>query len=121
MQLITCNICGRPCQHNAIISIEPSYILCPQCYQYVGTCSFCINRQNCLFETDSSPVPKQVQQIIRQGSAVIQTVVKNPERIRITCQEKCNCWNSDFGCLKQNDYCPNYQEINIKEIRNENN
>lgn len=113
-----CKVCGRPCPRDAIICTEPTvYVLCKHCYSFVGTCAFCSeSKKLCAFETDSSPIPKQVQQTIRQGNMVMQTVVNNPERVRVTCQNGCKCWNEEFGCLRQNNYCPNYNE----EVLNEN-
>ena len=71
----------------------------------------CKEAHICDFETNSSSLPKQVQQTSRQGNMVMQTVVKNPERIRITCEKGCKCWSDEFGCLKQNGICSNYEEV----------
>ena len=117
---LTCDICGRPCFENAIVSAlevegpedSPAYyIMCPQCYADCGTCALCVSARECIFETSSSPLPKQVQQIIRQGNMTMQTVVQNPDRIRETCQKSCKCWSDEFGCLKQNGTCGQYTEV----------
>lgn len=112
MQPLTCSICGRPCFKDAIVSVEPIiYAMCAQCYSQCGTCAMCKEAHICDFETNSSSLPKQVQQTSRQGNMVMQTVVKNPERIRITCEKGCKCWSDEFGCLKQNGSCGNYEEV----------
>lgn len=117
MQL-NCGYCGQPCLENAIVSAykneeaETAYtLMCPQCFAQVNTCNMCVNRNKCNFETDPSPLPKQVQQTVRQGNMVMQTVVKNPDRIRELCQFSCTCWSDDFGCLKENGTCGQYKEV----------
>lgn len=120
METLTCQMCGRPCFKDAIISAKevegPNtlpfyYIMCRTCHSQCGTCAMCINRSDCLFETDPSPLPKQVQKTIRQGNMVMQTIVQNPDRIRETCQKSCKCWSDEFGCLKQSGTCGNYEEV----------
>lgn len=115
--VLTCNICGRPCLENAIVCTEPvAYVMCPQCFQHCGTCALCISARECLFETSPSLLPKQIQQTIRQGNMTMQSIVKNPDRIRETCQKGCKCWSDDLGCLKQNGTCGQYKEVipNVK-------
>lgn len=121
---LICSYCGRPCPKGAIVSVnenagpdEPAaYIMCANCFQMTKSCTFCLEAYACPFETSDNPLPKQVQQTIRQGNAVIQTIVKNPERIRETCQKGCKCWSEEFGCLKENGICGNYKEVlpNVK-------
>lgn len=125
MGTLICSLCGRPCLKDAIISAKevegpdsnPAYyIICPNCFTQVNTCNLCTYRGECDFETNPSPLPKQIQQTIRQGQMVMQTIVKNPDRIRETCQKSCKCWSDEFGCLKQNGTCGNYKEVipNVK-------
>lgn len=125
METLTCQYCGQPCLENAIISAievegpdtNPAYyIMCPQCFQQTKTCNMCIHRGECEFETSTCPLPKQVQKTIRQGQMVMQTIVQNPDRIRETCQKSCKCWSDEFGCLKQNGTCGQYEEVipNVK-------
>lgn len=121
METVTlkCSYCGRPCLENAIVSanpvegVEPAwFIMCPQCYAQTKTCAMCQQAQTCPFETDTScPLPKQVQQTIRQGNMTMQSIVKNPDRIRETCKFGCKCWSDDFGCLKENGTCGQYEEV----------
>lgn len=123
MEDLTCMYCGNPCPNDAILSANPTkgaepawLVMCQRCFSFTKTCALCVEGRSCLFETSDSPLPKQVQQTIRQGNAVIQTIVKNPERIRETCQKSCKCWSDDFGCLKQNGTCGQYKEgiFNVK-------
>lgn len=84
-------------------------ILCHQCNAHMNECVTCVNRTECAFENDPSPLPKVVQQEIRQGNMVAVTQVMNPERVRITCQNGCQCY-SDFSCLKHiHGTCSQYQ------------
>jgi hypothetical protein len=39
-----------------------------------------------------------IMQTLRQGNAIMQTQVINPERVKITCYN-CSCWN------KEEEYC----------------
>ena len=115
MSDLKCSLCGRPLPQGAIIcaqSISHIYAMCAQCHALAGTCALCTSAQACPFETDTScSLPKQVQQTIRQGQMVMQTVVKNPDRIRETCQKSCKCWSDELGCLKQNGTCGQYEEV----------
>jgi hypothetical protein len=115
---LKCNYCGRPCLENAIVSANPDqeserkwFVMCPQCCTQVETCVMCQEANKCDFETNSDPSPKQVQQTIRQGQMVMQTIVQNPDRVEKTCKNGCKCWNDEFGCLKQNGTCGNYTEV----------
>ena len=112
--VLTCGICGRPCLENAIVCTEPvAYVMCPQCFQHCGTCTLCISARECLFETSPSPLPKQIQQTIRQGNMTMQSIVKNPDRIKKTCDEKnCPCFDKiDKICYREYGVCKNYIEI----------
>lgn len=115
---LKCNWCGRPCLENAILSENPGqeaeqkwFVMCPQCYSVTKTCTMCKEARSCDFETNPDPSPKQVQQTIRQGQMVMQTVVMNPDRVEKTCKMNCKCWSDDFGCLKQNGTCGQYEEV----------
>jgi hypothetical protein len=119
MEILNCSYCSRPCLENAIVSANPNeqaeqthFIMCEQCFLSTKTCAMCQERESCPFETDTScPLPKQVQQTIRQGNMTMQQIVKNPDRIRETCQFGCKCWSDEFGCLKQNSTCGQYKEV----------
>ena len=113
-----CNYCGRPCLEDAVLSANPVeeaepawFVMCPQCMAQTKTCAMCLEGGKCPFETDPNPLPKQIQQTIRQGQVVMQSIVKNPDRIRETCQFGCQCWSDEFGCLKENGTCGKYREV----------
>ena len=115
---LKCNYCGRPCLENAIVSANPIenaepawFVMCPQCLQQVNTCVMCQEAHKCEFETNPDPSPKQIQQTIRQGQMIMQTVVKNPDRIEKTCKKLCKCWDEENGCLKENGTCGQYEEV----------
>ena len=107
-----CEYCGRE---------NPQYILtryaedrivltCPNCAQFFNTCRLCSHAQFCEFETNPSPLPKQVQQTIRQGNMIAQTVVRNPDRIKAFCFE-CPCWNTENQCCgREFGTCGRYDE-----------
>ena len=121
METVTliCNWCGRPCLEGSIVSENPNQesdakwlVMCHQCFGQTKTCTMCLEGNKCPFETDTScPLPKQVQQTVRQGQMVMQTVVMNPDRVEKICKMNCKCWSDDFGCLKQNGTCGQYEEV----------
>jgi hypothetical protein len=61
----------------------------------------------CEFETNPSPIPKQIQKTVRQGNVQMQTVMDNPERIEAFCH-KCPCWCD--ACGRYDGTCGNYNE-----------
>ena len=109
-----CDYCGRENIHAPIVvPIEYSdpKLMCDQCFPYCNTCGLCNQVQYCEFETNPSPIPKQVQQTIRQGNMVAQTVVRNPERIQAFCVP-CQCWNTENQCCgREFGTCGNYNEF----------
>ena len=105
---IPCDYCANP--NSAVLDTEGrSY--CQRCFAAMDTCGACIHGAKCEFETNPSPLPKQVQKTIRQGNAVLQTFVKNPDRIRELCLYACPCFDEENGCGKEFGYCPNYKEV----------
>jgi hypothetical protein len=77
--------------------------LCSACDQQYGKCQTCTHGNICSFETDPSSLPKVVTRQIKQGNMTAVTQVLNPERMAITCQKGCPCWNSSaLYCSKQN-------------------
>ena len=92
---------------NVVYSHDLKEVFCLRCAPYSHTCVTCAHRDGCDFETNPSPLPKQVQMTQRQGNAVISQVVKNPERIKITCQNGCLCWSEEYGCGRQ--YCMDHR------------
>ena len=105
--IIYCVQCGRPITpHLSIICGEDIY--CKDCFNTFGTCIHCKNRDDCKFDTDPSPLPKT----IRQKTMYTVTDIPNPERVRITCQNGCECFSEEFGCLKQKyQTCEKYEEV----------
>ena len=115
LDLMTCELCGGlTLPAAAIIDLtnqEEMHFYCDSCRQHVGHCPTCKHAKNCLFETDPSSLPKAIQREIRQGNMVQIMTVKNPERIRQTCQKGCPCFSEEFGCLRQFNSCGNYKIV----------
>lgn len=107
-----CEICHRQIHHTEVIyDSKSNKIVCSDCCNRLSTCDNCHNGNICLFETDPSPLPKQIQKQIRQGNMIGQTIIKNPDRILITCKKGCPCWDTETeSCNKQLRYCANIQE-----------
>ena len=104
---LDCNYCGR---FASTIINQDGTGACKQCASLFGTCGMCLNSVNCEFQTNPSPLPHQVQQVVRQGNMTMQTVVQNPERVQAFCIP-CMCWNSiDNCCNRQSNTCSNYNE-----------
>lgn len=108
-QLTKCSKCGVTIIRNSEIFYCGEHTLCPNCQSKRGYCETCRNASTCSFETDPSPLPKMVVQQIQQGPMIIQQQARNPERIRVTCQNGCKCWNEEFGCLKLNSTCGDWE------------
>lgn len=92
------------------MTVEAS--ICPQCNQQYNTCQTCKNKNICSFETDPSTLPKVVTKQIRQGGKMITMAqVMNPERIKITCQNGCPCWDPQNSCCSEQNHgtCPQYR------------
>lgn len=112
-QRYECDICHRQIHHTEVIyDSKSNKIICSDCSNRLSSCDNCNNGHLCLFETDPSPLPKQIQKQIRQGNMFGQTIIKNPDRIDITCKKNCPCWNTETeSCNKQLRYCANIQEV----------
>ena len=112
-QRYECDVCHRQIHHTEVIyDSKSNKIVCSDCCNRLSTCDNCHNGNICLFETDPSPLPKQVQKQIRQGNMIGQTIIKNPDRVRETCQKGCPCWDTETeSCNKQLRYCANIQEV----------
>ena len=108
---MNCNYCGQ--EHVAIVN-EDGTGMCIKCLEIAGTCNLCESGSLCDFETNPSPLPKQVQKTIRHENMIIQTVINNPDRIRECCQAGCPCFDPEFFCLKQIGTCARYKEIEPK-------
>lgn len=114
-EAIICEKCHRLTTKNGFVVVaenETFHILCNQCSTGLTSCAFCTHCQNCDFETNPSTLPKIVQKQIQQGPMIQIIQIKNPERIKITCQAGCKCWNSEENaCDKEIGYCHNYEFI----------
>ena len=116
-ELKICDMCHQPylgqdvihCQNGEYIKIT-----CMNCASKMGHCVTCAHGINCKFETDPSPIPPVVNQVIRQGNMTMQTQVRNPERIKITCAAGCPCWHTDDEggfCCREYSTCGEYAFI----------
>lgn len=104
-----CFVCNRVSPNPLIDSATNNYI-CPECLRNASTCSLCKSGQTCSFETDPSPLPKVVMQQVRQGNMMMQTQVRNPERVKITCANGCPCFQ-ESECMRQYNQCAHQQFI----------
>lgn len=104
---INCDLCGQPILSGGIY--DNGKIYCAKCGPQLGHCATCRHRTICTFETDPSPVPKMIQQTVRQGNMMSSFPVKNPNRIEITCKKGCGCWNEEFGCLREFMACDKWE------------
>ena len=105
----TCDICGQFIVGPGIIDAEttPPHYICYNCLKSIKTCARCKNNTRCEFEENPSSTPKVIQQHIQQGPMVAITNVKNPQRIKETCEKLCGCFDSTVGCLRQYGTCAN--------------
>ena len=109
---IQCETCRRPTEQQVLCPDGDNWhILCPNCASQLNTCSFCKKVNVCTFETDPSPLPKMVQKQIRQGPMISVTTEMNPERIRQTCEKGCDCFDANFGCMRQFHYCERIDHV----------
>lgn len=112
-EVLVCASCGNiPIVPNIVDTNKGVICLCDNCAAS-GYCSSCEHNQGCSFETDPSPLPLYTVQQIRQGNSILQTQVKNPARIDITCKVGCPCWKD--RCLKEDNTCENYLDVLRKE------
>lgn len=114
--VVNCALCGNLFrQIDTLVDIThsgPLHSICAQCHSQVNHCPTCKhNKEQCLFETDPSDIPKVIQQQIRQGNMIQIATVKNPSRIEITCKKGCPCYSEDFECGKQITQCGNWKMI----------
>lgn len=109
---VKCSICGQIVLSNGII--DEGHLICATCFSNSRTCATCRFSNTCEFQTNPSPLPLTVNKEIRQGNMIAVTQVMNPERIHITCEKGCKCFDPKKGCLKQNGKCNN-QEVNYHD------
>ena len=109
-----CEICGQVMlKEQTIIHIDnfnsPIYITCEKCAGHIASCAGCKKNEDCRFETDPSPIPQYIQQREQRGGIIMSGGVKNPERIAITCEKGCPCWNvEDKTCNRNVGICGGY-------------
>ena len=112
MTVVQCETCGRPTEQQVLCPDgDMWHILCPSCASQLNSCAFCKKADTCSFETDPSPLPKMIQKQFRQGPMITVTEVMNPERIRQTCEKGCDCFSTDFGCMRQFHYCERIDHV----------
>ena len=112
-----CDRCGREVSANNLILTEQKgkwFGICGACQGLMGLCHTCTHRHECSFSSSPSQTEPYIMQEIRQGNTVFRQRVKNPERVRETCQDGCVCFDKEFGCLRQiNQTCGNYEEEDL--------
>lgn len=112
-EICTCDICGK-ITVNPIIDVTDEnhlHYICESCSSKSGTCTTCKCGGDCLFQSDPSSLPKFIKKEIRQGNMIAVTTEMNPERVKITCQNGCSCYNDEFGCMRQFAYCQNLEHL----------
>lgn len=118
---MNCEVCHRPLGVNLVYNQYLDIFACPSCASLLYTCYTCRYGNACDFETNPSTLPKQVQVSRQQGNMVMSQVIRNPERVKTTCENGCPCWSNEIGCGKQfcNDnrfcYCGAWVYKNEKE------
>ena len=111
-----CQLCGNHILQNNITIFEGNesfHLLCNNCASKITICDTCKQAQICSFRTDST-IKEQpiIPQTIRQGNTITQTQMKNPARIKLTC-EKCTCYI--YGeCLKEAGIGCEKHKLNIE-------
>ena len=106
--LFECPLC-KNLSLSFIINAESDVLLCPNCTKNLQKCPTCSDAGFCEFETNPDPTPKVVMQTIRQGNAIMQTQVLNPDRIKMFCQS-CGCYHNELGCIKGTEFsCENWK------------
>lgn len=96
-ELAVCHICGGAILGGGIVEIDNGdQVLqyCNRCNELLNTCQLCERARFCEFETNPDPMPKVVMKTMHQGNMVMQTQVKNEERIKKFCHS-CPCWLGD--------------------------
>jgi hypothetical protein len=99
MNCVRCNVLLEG--SDLVYDTDTGKVFCQCCASFLHVCHTCRNVQLCSFETNPSPIPKQVQQTRRMGNSVMSQFVRNPERVKITCQNGCPCWTEEYGCSRQ--------------------
>ena len=104
-----CAICGNPIPNNqGIIPSETPMLLCNNCGQHLYKCPTCKHNNTCLVNSYDGPLPRTIQQQIRQGPMIQIVETINPA-IFDECCPKCPC-ESITNC-KELHTCRNYKFI----------
>lgn len=110
--LYQCEKCGTALVKPSLVPDGDSWhTLCNNCMKLLNSCHFCKNVNTCEFETNPSPLPKQVQRRIQQGTMIAVETIKNPDRIREFCQKGCPCYSEEFECMREFNYCERIDHI----------
>ena len=108
-----CAICGNPIYNtNLLLDMQEDGTfrhIHLACGRMLNTCNTCKHHLQCEFETNPDPTPKLITQTVRQGNMIMQTQIRNPDRVHKFCYE-CPCFDSENECLKQFNCCGNYTE-----------
>ena len=108
-----CEVCQQPMELMGSFLEQDSkgvwHQYCARCAELLKTCQAC--SAPCEFATNPDPMPKVVMKTVRQGNMVMQTQVKNEERVQKFCPSCC-CWDENHGCMKEfNVGCINKQDF----------
>lgn len=108
-----CELCGKHLFKEAVNytygTQQSHHLICLTCYSSLFTCQTCLNANICSFRTDSSiQEPPLVVQTIQQGNTRVQAQIKNPARIKLTC-EKCDCYHGEECCKETINRCDKFQ------------
>lgn len=106
----TCEKCGQQFESLLIdMTSNTPHFICEACLKSYNTCNSCSQQIFCGFSADQR-TPDYVMRQFRNGNQIIQTQIKNPDKIEIYCKG-CKCWNKDNEyCMKEWGYCKNYRE-----------
>ena len=113
-KITLCDICGQPLLGTTYVEYDDEgecHQYCERCHQAFNTCQLCSSFQKCEFQTNPDPMPQVVMKTVRQGNMMMQTQVKNEERVQKFCPSCC-CWDENHGCMKEfNVGCINKQDF----------
>lgn len=105
-EFVKCGYCGR--EFPALNTITENGFICQNCENLLGTCAMCVNSYICEFETNPSSLSKNILKVEQSGNAQIRMNCKNPERIKITCENGCSCYNGNCCSKETDNICQNY-------------
>lgn len=114
-----CDICGNHIIGTKFWVIDENetkeHQICGQCGQRIAQnrCIACQKANYCAFQQDTNcQLPPMVMVEMREGNAVMQTQIKNPDRIAATCAINCDCYNKDSKiCMREIGGCNNHRTL----------